>query len=182
MKFSGSAVVALLVLLATTSANAQEPYDSPIRAGRYSISGGGGFSNDSFSIAAGVGYFVVDGLLPGVRYQYTRITADDADANESHHNLNVYLRYYLFGAGGFYPFVVADAGYLKIQQWGSEIDSGTAELYSVMGGAGAALYLSRHFYVDFVAGMRHYIDPPVWSDFDAEPDQFEWGLGFGAAF
>jgi opacity protein-like surface antigen len=156
--------------------------DSPIRKGRYSFSGGGGFSQESFSLAAGVGYFVADGLMPGVRYRYTRFNDSQFDDHASLHDLNAYVRYYVDLAEGFYPFLIADVGYLKMLEWGTQVKNQMAEMFSVMGGAGAAYYLSAHFYVDVVAGMRHYIDPPTWSYLHTEPNQFEWGLGFGAVF
>ncbi len=183
MKCLTSLVVALALLSVspTVAGKGLDP-DSPIRAGRYSFSGGGGFSQESFSISAGLGYFVADGLMPGVRYRYTRFTDSQIDDNASLHDLNVSLRYYFDVAEGFYPFVVGDVGYLKMLEWGKEVNDQMADMFSVMGGVGAAYYLSAHFYIDIVAGMRRYIDPPTWSYLHTEPDQFEWGVGFGAAF
>ena len=175
--------VCLCIVGASTAVFAQGLEASrPIRAGRYSFSGGGGFSQESFSISAGVGYFVLDGLMPGVRYRYTRYTDKLIDDNASLHDLNVYLRYYLDISPSFYPFLVGDLGYLKMLEWGNDVESQMAEMFSVMGGVGAAYYLSSHFYVDVFAGMRRYLDPPTWSYLHTEPSQFEWGMGFGAAF
>jgi opacity protein-like surface antigen len=174
-------VVTLLAVVPAASAQGFDD-DSPIRQGRYSFSGGGGLSQESFSLVAGVGYFVLDGLMPGVRYRYTRFNDGQIDYHASHHDLNVYARYYFNVAEGFYPFLVADVGYLKLLEWGTQVKNQMAEMFSVMGGAGLAYYLSAHFYVDVVGGMRHYIDPPNWSHLHADPNQFEWGIGFGAAF
>ncbi len=174
-------VVALVAVVSDADARGFDD-DSPIRQGRYSFSGGGGFSQESFSLAAGVGYFVMDGLMPGVRYRYTRFNDSQIDDHASLHDLNVYVRYYFDVAEGLYPFLIADVGYLKMLEWGTQVESRMAEMFSVMGGAGLAYYLSAHFYVDVVAGMRHYVDPPTWSYLHTEPSQFEWGIGFGAAF
>ncbi len=183
MRFSLGLLAALILLAATAPALAQGlEENSPIRAGRFSFSGGGGFSQESFTISAGVGYFVLDGLMPGVRYRYTRFNDRHIDDKVSLHDLNAYLRYYLDVAPGFYPFLVGDVGYLKMLEWGEDVENRMAEMFSVMGGAGVAYYLSSHFYIDVFAGMRHYLDPPTWSYLHAEPNQFEWGMGFGAAF
>ncbi len=175
-------MVHLTALCMPGLALAEVPEGSPISQGRYHFSGGGGFSSESFSISAGVGYFVLDGLMPGARYRYTRFSDDRIDDHASLHDLNVYARYYFAVSEAFFPFVVVDVGYLKMLEWGKSVDNRMAEMFSVMGGGGAAYYLSSHFFVDLSLGLRHYVDPPTWSYMYTEPNQFEWGLGFGASF
>ncbi len=179
-----SVVLALVTLLLLTgTAAAREPAESPIRAGRYSVSGGLGFDDQSFSGAIGFGYFVLDGLMPGVLYRYTRYTDDRYDANSSEHNLNLYARYYFsLPESTVFPFVVADMGYLRFMQWGDDVKTRMADLFSVMGGGGAAFYLSRHFFIEGLIGVRHYVSPPTWSRLHVDPTRFEWNLGFGAVF
>ncbi len=174
--------VLLLMLLQPSLAQAEVPAGSPISQGRYHFSGGAGFSSESVSISAGFGYFVLDGLMPGARYRYTRFSDDRIDDHASLHDLNIYARYYFAVSDALFPFVVVDVGYLKMLEWGKSVANRMADMFSVMGGGGAAYYLSSHFFVDVSLGIRHYFDPPTWSYIYPEPNQFEWGLGFGASF
>jgi len=157
------------------------PRTSPIEQGRLSVSLGGGFQKDSFYMAGGLGYFVLDGLMPGVRYLYARQSEDDFKLSQ--HNVNAYVRYYLTLTEELFPFLVGDVGWLRHAQFGDGVEDDAGSLYSVMGGGGLAYFLSAGFYVEIVLGLRHYLNPPPWaSELKTTPTQPEWAFGFGASF
>lgn len=174
--------VFVVCFLPASLASAARPKESPVEKGHFSVSGGGGVSQNSFSLGLGFGYFVLDGLMPGFSYQYTRVKDDFPKMKAAYHDLDIYLRYYFDLERDFFPFIQGDFGYLHYQEWGSGTNSLSADLYSVVGAGGLAYFITRNFYVDGLIGVRYYIKPPNWTDFYSKPTRLEYRIGFGVAF
>lgn len=143
---------------------------------------GGGFSNDSYTIGAQYGYFVLDCLMPGAKYFYTHEKGQIAglDYAVDQHQANLFLRYYILTKGMVFPFITADSGYLRYDQSGDALVERGLNLWSLFGGAGVVVFFSKNFAAEVTAGWRQYFSVPddlKANDFDERP--FEWNLGFG---
>ncbi len=166
-----------LTLWGTAPVQARE-----LHQGDMMFSLGGGFSNDSYTLGAQFGYFVLKDLMPGVRYFYTHEKGSfaGADYTVDQHQANVFARYYILSEGMIFPFVTADGGYLRYDQSGpAGVDRGM-NLWSLFGGAGVVVFFSKNFAAELTGGWRQYFSVPEdlkASDFDERP--FEWNLGFG---
>lgn len=181
MRFLSGALLAVSLFLFSVTAQAARPEPSPVEQGRFSVSLGGGFGHNSYYMAGGLGYFVLDGLLPGFRYQYYRQSEEDYKLSQ--HNVNVYVRYYLPLSEELFPFLLGDLGWLRLTQWGDGVVPEAGSMFSVLGGGGLAYYVTPGFFVEMLGGLRHYLNPPPWAiDVKRKPTQWEWSFGFGASF
>lgn len=172
-----SLVAMLLAISCVTPAHARE-----LKQHDMFLSIGGGFSNDSYTLGAQYGYFVLNCLMPGVRYFYTheKGSIGDLDYTVDQHQANLFLRYYILTKGSVFPFVTADSGYLRYDQGGDALQERGLNLWSLFGGAGVVVFFSRNFAAEITAGWRQYFSVPEDlknSNFDERP--FEWNLGFG---
>jgi len=145
------------------------------------LSIGGGISKNSFRLGGSIGYFVVDNLMPGVSYSYMHVEFDGTPSYEvAQHNLNPFLRYYLFDLGGVLPFLMGDVGYLKYSEYGEEIPDESFSLFSVFGGGGLVLFVSNNFAIEGIVGVRRYASVP--DEVDLDESEVEWNIGFGIYF
>ena len=166
-----------LVALAPQIAHAKE-----LKQGDMVLSLGGGFSNNSYTLGAQFGYFVLPSLMPGVRYYYThqKVDVGPLDYSVDQHEPTLFARYYILTEGTIFPFVTVDGGFLNYSQKGSAVQEKSFSLWSLFGGIGATVFFSRNFAAELTAGWRQYLSVPdelKAADFEERP--FEWMLGFG---
>ncbi|MBM4352850.1 MAG: hypothetical protein FJ109_03495 [Deltaproteobacteria bacterium] len=171
----------VVLLAAAAGADAHSP-DSPVSQGHFSVGLGGGLDSSSASVGLGFGYFVLDGLMPGVRYVFQWEGHDQAQYDAYQHDVSLYLRYFPFDLEAVLPFLVGEGSWLHYSQAGKGVEDLSLSLWSAMGGAGVLVFIARRFSVELMVGMRHYFDVPsdVAGGFDE--NRLEWNLGFGLYF
>jgi len=185
MKNVAAVVILVLALAAGHPAALSRPHDddeSPVAAGKYQVSGILSFSSNYFAAGAGFGYFIADGLIPGVRYIFEYARSNVLDYHSTAHDVNLYLRYYFADFGQVLPFLLGEAGWVRYSQVpdsGSPVADLDLSLPSLMGGGGLVVFLSRNFSVEALGGVRKYYNVPanISEDFDETPFEFRFGFG-----
>jgi hypothetical protein len=175
------ALVCCAILLGPGRAAAHSP-DSPVAQGRFSVSLGGGLGSDSAAVGAGFGYFVIDGLMPGVRYQFQWQEYDHYQYDVYQHDVSLYLRYFPFDLEAVLPFLAGEGSWLHYTQEGKGVNDRSLSLWSAFGGGGVLVFLAKRFSIELMAGMRHYFDVPSDIAEGFDNDRLEWNLGFGLYF
>ncbi len=156
--------------------------DSPVAQGRFSVGLGGGLGSDSAAVGLGFGYFVLDGLMPGVRYVFQWQGYDHYDYDVYQHDVSLYLRYFPFDIEAVLPFLVGEGSWLRYTQEGKGVDDRSLSLWSALGGAGVLVLIAKHFSIELMAGIRHYFDIPSDIAEGFDENKLEWNLGFGLYF
>ncbi|HIA04372.1 MAG TPA: hypothetical protein EYN66_21180 [Myxococcales bacterium] len=150
--------------------------------GRMSLGVGAGGGSGSFVVSGNYGYFVVDRLRPdiGLSYQYQ----DFGNANAQQIRGNLSLRYYLVDADPISPFLITSGGIIQLIHSGAGLDD-SFTYYSVAGGLGGNMRLSRTLAMEVVVGGIQYLGvAQELLDREAvdEGVNFWWNLGLQISF
>lgn len=180
-RLASMSLLAAAVLLAASTATAHSP-DSPVAQGHFSVSLGGGLGSSLAAVGAGFGYFVIDGLMPGVRYKFQWQGYDHYQYDVYQHDVSLYLRYFPFDLEAVLPFLVGEGSWLHYTEEGKGVVDRSLSLWSALGGAGVLVFIAHRFSIELMAGMRHYFDVPSDIADGFDNDRFEWNLGFGLYF
>lgn len=165
-------LVATLALLAADPASAVQ-----ISGGKWSFGLSGSGGSRSAGIGFGVGYVVVDGLVPSISMNYGWNGFDSGDSHRLETALE--LRYYLFQNHIVAPFIYADTSHVYLAFRGSANED--HNFFSVGGGLGIAFFVSQNAAFSFRGGVGTWLGAEQ-SLFDRgileEAPIFEYGFGF----
>lgn len=165
-------------MMAPTTSQAE---DSLFSQGRMNISLGAGGGAGTFTVAGNFGYFVTDGLRPGVATRYTYQDQSSYSTHEVEGELS--LRYYLMDADPIAPFVVVDTTVVHLDYSGAFNDAYT--YFGVGAGGGLFVRVARSMGIEVVAGAVHYLGVDrVLTQSGAVPDgiAFRWNVGLALFF
>jgi len=171
-------VVLLLTIVVPSASQAQ---DGLFSKGRMNVSLGAGGGSGTFTVAGNFGYFVMDGLRPGIatRYTYQKQSAYSTDEVEG----ELSLRYYLMDADPIAPFVVVDTTVVHLSYSGSFDEQYT--YFGVGAGAGLFVRMAQSLGIEIVAGAVHYLGVnSVLTQSGAVPEgiAFRWNVGLALFF
>ena len=151
---------------------------SPIAKGgaTFGVTGGGGA--DYFAIGGQYGYFIADGLRPGISLLYINQSPDPLEVNQLDTTLS--LRYYLIDLDTLFPFVEGDGGMTYLSYSAPGFDE-SYTFYRVGGGGGVLMMVAPRFGVEVAVGVDNYVGvDTVLLDAGVIPEgpSFRWSFGF----
>ncbi|MBT9555053.1 MAG: hypothetical protein IV100_03440 [Myxococcales bacterium] len=165
-------LVATLALLAAAPASAVQ-----ISGGKWSFGLSGSGGSRSAGIGFGVGYVVVDGLVPSISMNYGWNGFDNGDSHRLETALE--LRYYLFQNHIVAPFIYADTSHVYLAFRGGVNED--HNFFSAGGGLGIAFFVTQNAAFSFRGGVGAWLGADQ-SLFDRgileEAPIFEYGFGF----
>jgi len=149
--------------------------------GRMNVGLGAGGGDGMFTVSGSYGYFVIDGLRPGIAVQYTYQKQPNYSSNEVQGEFS--LRYYLMEPNPIAPFVVADTSVINLSYSGDFNEEYT--YYSVGGGGGVFMRAGKHMGFEVMAGAVKYLGvDSVLTELGAVPKgvSFRWSIGLAFFF
>jgi hypothetical protein len=165
-------LVVTLGLLSAAPASAVQ-----IASGKWSFGLSGSGGSRSAGIGFGVGYVVVDGLVPSISMNYGWNGFDSGDSHRLETALE--LRYYLFQNHIVAPFIYADTSHVYLAFRGGVDED--HNFFSAGGGLGIAFFVSQNAAFSFRGGVGTWLGADQ-SLFDRgileEAPIFEYGFGF----
>ena len=157
--------------------------------GRMNVGLGAGGATGTFTVAGNFGYFVLDGLRPGIATTYTYKKQSGYTTNEVVGELS--LRYYVMEPAPIAPFVVVDTSIIHlsfggdyVKTFGGAID-GDYTYYGVGAGAGLFVRMGKSLGIEGIVGAVQYLGvDSVLTERKAVPEgiSFRWSVGLALFF
>lgn len=140
----------------------------------------------AFNLSSRVGFNLVQGLVAGVRanftYNETKHSYDGEDYKSKETGIygGPFVRYYFNSAGKVKPFIEGEAAFGRIKDDYGDDHVDKLNIMQLAGGAGIGIFLSDCVSFDVMAGYGHtsITDPDDESDAKVITSGFGGGIGF----